>query len=87
MNRRVVLGTVALHVVVAVMVIVFPSVQAEFQWAWMSGTNGYTWVTPNYVDKGVASSTANPGSRESHAGWFDPETREYWLYGGNVLCS
>eukprot|EP01122_Echinamoeba_exundans_P001795 TRINITY_DN11786_c0_g1_i1.p1 TRINITY_DN11786_c0_g1~~TRINITY_DN11786_c0_g1_i1.p1 ORF type:complete len:558 (+),score=66.75 TRINITY_DN11786_c0_g1_i1:27-1700(+) len=78
MSRRLILGALVLHVCA-----VF--VQAELQWAWISGTNSTTWVSPNWVDKGVPSSVAHPGSRESHAGWFDPDRREYWLYGGNIL--
>jgi hypothetical protein len=50
-------------------------------WIWLRGTN-----TPlsqgNYTQLGVLDPVGTPGGRHQMCGWFDYDSREFWIYGG-----
>ena len=62
-------------------IVVFAQLESPVMWAWVSGANTNKQY-PVYGTKGVPSTSNNPGSRVSPAGYYDSTTKELWIFGG-----
>ena len=50
-------------------------------WTWISGSNSID-SAGVYGQRGDASASYSPKSRENPGAWYDSVNKEYWLFGG-----
>jgi hypothetical protein len=57
------------------------TMQAQFNWTWIGGSNNTSNTTPNWGIQGTAAASNNPGSRYLSTTWTD-NSGDLWLFGG-----
>ncbi len=55
----------------------------DSRWIWFSGNGSASYRSSTYGPLGTPGTSYSPESRISPAGWINPITREYFLYGGS----